>query len=134
MHVFAKDTKVETNIMLTCLATGFYPKDISVNIKRNGRTLSRVDGLMSFGVRPNQDGTHQIRKSVEILRSDVSNYTCHVIHTATGVDVHSVWGEMHLIELICCQMSSHDADRFTSIFSLQIIPFLHQLNHPSWLL
>uniref|UniRef100_A0A3Q1IVP7 Ig-like domain-containing protein n=1 Tax=Anabas testudineus TaxID=64144 RepID=A0A3Q1IVP7_ANATE len=91
VFLFAKETKIETNIMLTCLATGFYPKDITMNIKRNGRVLTVEDGLESSGVRPNDDDTHQIRKSVEILRSDSSTYTCQIIHNATGVDVENVW-------------------------------------------
>ncbi|XP_029023662.1 H-2 class I histocompatibility antigen, Q10 alpha chain-like [Betta splendens] len=91
VYVFAKNSPIETNIMLTCLATGFYPKDIIVNIKRNGRVLTRDDGLRSSGVLPNDDGTHQIRTSVEILKSDLSTYTCHVIHKATGVDVDREW-------------------------------------------
>uniref|UniRef100_A0A3Q1IHL6 Ig-like domain-containing protein n=1 Tax=Anabas testudineus TaxID=64144 RepID=A0A3Q1IHL6_ANATE len=91
VFLFAKQTKIETNIMLTCLATGFYPKDITMNIKRNGRVLTVEDGLESSGVRPNDDDTHQIRKSVEILRSDSSTYTCQIIHNATGVDVENVW-------------------------------------------
>ncbi|XP_026202973.1 uncharacterized protein LOC113153519 isoform X2 [Anabas testudineus] len=91
VFLFAKKTKIETNIMLTCLATGFYPKDITMNIKRNGRVLTEADGLVSSGVRPNDDDTHQIRKSVEILRNDPSTYTCQIIHKATGVDVENVW-------------------------------------------
>uniref|UniRef100_A0A3Q1IMZ9 Ig-like domain-containing protein n=1 Tax=Anabas testudineus TaxID=64144 RepID=A0A3Q1IMZ9_ANATE len=91
VFLFAKQTKIETNIMLTCLATGFYPKDITMNIKRNGRVLTVEDGLESSGVQPNDDDTHQIRNSVEILRSDSSKYSCQVIHEATGVDVEKVW-------------------------------------------
>ncbi|XP_026202976.1 uncharacterized protein LOC113153519 isoform X6 [Anabas testudineus] len=90
VFVFAKETKIETN-MLTCLATGFYSKDITMNIKRNGRVLTVEDELMSSGVQPNDDDTHQIRNSVEILRSDSSKYSCQVIHEATGVDVEKVW-------------------------------------------
>ncbi|KAK2830871.1 hypothetical protein Q5P01_018802 [Channa striata] len=70
--------------MLTCLATGFYPKDIVLYIRRNGRALTPEDGLTTSGVRPNHDDTYQRRDSVEILRSDVSNYTCEFSHEATG--------------------------------------------------
>ncbi|XP_042362398.1 H-2 class I histocompatibility antigen, Q10 alpha chain-like [Plectropomus leopardus] len=91
VFVFTKTTNVKTNVMLTCLATGFYPKDVVLRIKRNGRILTEDDGVMSSGVRPNEDDTFQRRDSVEILRSDVSTFTCEVVHDASGVHVLRVW-------------------------------------------
>uniref|UniRef100_A0A3Q3QY96 Immunoglobulin C1-set domain-containing protein n=1 Tax=Monopterus albus TaxID=43700 RepID=A0A3Q3QY96_MONAL len=77
---------VETNVILTCLATGFYPKDIILRIRRNDRILTEEDGLFSSGVRPNEDETFQRKDSVEILRSDISTYSCEVIHKATNIN------------------------------------------------
>ncbi|XP_026155418.1 class I histocompatibility antigen, F10 alpha chain-like isoform X2 [Mastacembelus armatus] len=91
VYVFAKDARVQSNVVLTCLATGFYPKDIILSIKRNGRILEKIHGLVSSGVRPNQDDTYQRRDSVEIQRSDVSKYTCEVIHEATNMRVEKEW-------------------------------------------
>ncbi|XP_067468055.1 major histocompatibility complex class I-related gene protein-like [Thunnus thynnus] len=91
VYVFATNTKTETTVMLTCLATGFYPKDIILEIKRNNRILTKEDGLLTSGVRPNEDDTYQRRDSVEILRSDVASYRCEVIHTETNVYVEKVW-------------------------------------------
>ncbi|XP_042362397.1 H-2 class I histocompatibility antigen, Q10 alpha chain-like [Plectropomus leopardus] len=91
VFVFTKNTNVKSNVMLTCLATGFYPKDIVLRIKRNNRILTEDDGLMSSGVRPNEDDTFQRRDSVEILRSDISTFTCEVIHAASGVHVEKLW-------------------------------------------
>ncbi|XP_036948744.1 H-2 class I histocompatibility antigen, L-D alpha chain-like isoform X2 [Acanthopagrus latus] len=91
VYVFARDTNVESNIRLTCLATGFYPQDIIMWIKRDGRKLYREDGLQSSGVRPNEDDTFQRRDSVEILRQDKSKYTCEVIHEASSVYVTKEW-------------------------------------------
>ncbi|KAK2830872.1 hypothetical protein Q5P01_018803 [Channa striata] len=71
----------------------FYPKDIVLYIRRNGRALTPEDGLITSGVRPNHDDTYQRRDSVEILRSDVSTYTCEVIHRATNVYVNEVWDQ-----------------------------------------
>uniref|UniRef100_A0A3P9DQ11 Class I histocompatibility antigen, F10 alpha chain n=1 Tax=Maylandia zebra TaxID=106582 RepID=A0A3P9DQ11_9CICH len=68
--------KVETKLILTCLATGFYPKDIIVRIRRNTRVLTADDGLKSSGVLPNNDESFQRRESVEILKSDLSKFTC----------------------------------------------------------
>lgn len=79
--------------MLTCLATGFYPREIILEIRRNGRTLTKDDGVLSSGTRPNEDETFQRRDSVEILRSDTSTYTCVVIHRASDLYVERVWGK-----------------------------------------
>lgn len=91
--MFAKEAKVPTNVLLTCLATGFYPKDIFLWIKRDGRIVTKEDGLVSSGVRPNHDDTFQRRDSVEILRSDMSTYTCEVIHEASKVNERRQWGK-----------------------------------------
>ncbi|XP_059206078.1 H-2 class I histocompatibility antigen, Q10 alpha chain-like isoform X2 [Centropristis striata] len=91
VHVFSKNTRVEANLLLTCLATGYYPKDILLQIKRNGRVLKEDDGLFTSGSLPNGDGTFQRRDWVEILRSDLSTYTCDVIHEASNMSVSRVW-------------------------------------------
>ncbi|XP_047461043.1 H-2 class I histocompatibility antigen, Q10 alpha chain-like isoform X2 [Mugil cephalus] len=91
VFVFARNTKVETNVILMCLATGSYPKDIVLNIKRNGRILTREDGVVTSGVRPNEDDTFQRRDSVEIKRSDMSDYSCEVIHAVSDMYVEKPW-------------------------------------------
>uniref|UniRef100_A0A3P9IHB5 Ig-like domain-containing protein n=1 Tax=Oryzias latipes TaxID=8090 RepID=A0A3P9IHB5_ORYLA len=80
VYLFASEAKEKANVVLTCLATGFYPKDITMNIRRDGRILTKDDGVESSGVRPNNDDTHQRRDHVEILRTDVATYTCEIIH------------------------------------------------------
>nr|XP_024654173.1 class I histocompatibility antigen, F10 alpha chain [Maylandia zebra] len=101
VFVFAKKAKVETNLILTCLATGFYPKDIIVRIRRNGRVLTAVDGLTSSDVLPNDDETFQRRDHVEILKSDLSKFSCEVFHEATGVNVMKLWGKkLYLLPLL----------------------------------
>ncbi|KAF1382075.1 hypothetical protein PFLUV_G00160670 [Perca fluviatilis] len=92
VHLFTRNTKVEANLLLTCLATGFLPKEITLRMKRNGRVLTPADGVVTSGVRPNGDETFQRRDSVEILRSDLSTYTCEVIHQASKVHVEEEWG------------------------------------------
>ncbi|XP_061597419.1 H-2 class I histocompatibility antigen, L-D alpha chain-like [Cololabis saira] len=91
VHVFALKAKSEASIILTCLATGFYPEDIILEIRRNGRSLTKRDGLVSSGVRPNGDDTFQRRDYVEILKSDQSEYICEVIHNASRVNVWKKW-------------------------------------------
>lgn len=91
VYVFANNAKRESNVILTCMATGFYPPDILLNIKMNGRVLTEDDGVSSTGIRPNQDDTYQLRKSIEILRNDMSTYTCEVSHAATDVSITKIW-------------------------------------------
>ncbi|KAM7373660.1 hypothetical protein PAMP_008496 [Pampus punctatissimus] len=93
VYMLAKNARTDTNIILSCLATGFYPKEITLEITRNDRVLDIWDGLVSSGVRPNQDDTFQRRDSIEILRSDVSTYKCVVSHRASNYSSVTVWGE-----------------------------------------
>uniref|UniRef100_A0A672Y6I1 Ig-like domain-containing protein n=1 Tax=Sphaeramia orbicularis TaxID=375764 RepID=A0A672Y6I1_9TELE len=66
VYVFANNAKSKTNVVLTCMATGFYPLEIQIHIQRNSRILTKDDGVMSTGTRPNGDNTYQRRDSVEI--------------------------------------------------------------------
>ncbi|XP_038135674.1 H-2 class I histocompatibility antigen, Q10 alpha chain-like [Cyprinodon tularosa] len=91
VHMFTRKAKTESNIILTCLATGFYPKDIIMNIRRNGRVLNKDDGLQKSGVLPNNDDTFQQKLYVEILKSDVSTYTCEVNHPGSDLHVEDKW-------------------------------------------
>ncbi|XP_067468046.1 major histocompatibility complex class I-related gene protein-like isoform X3 [Thunnus thynnus] len=91
VYVLTTNAKIETNVMLTCLATGFYPKDIILEIKRDGRVLTKEDGLLTSGARPNEDDTYQRRDIVEILRSDVASYRCEVTHRASNLYVEKIW-------------------------------------------
>ncbi|XP_024118274.2 uncharacterized protein LOC112139674, partial [Oryzias melastigma] len=91
IHVFTTKAKQSSNVVLTCHATGFYPKEITLNIRRNGRILNKEDGVMSTGVRPNHDDTFQRRDYVEILRSDTAKYTCEIFHPGSGIHVNKTW-------------------------------------------
>ncbi|XP_030596439.1 uncharacterized protein LOC115787836 isoform X4 [Archocentrus centrarchus] len=90
VYLLAKNSMEDTNVRLTCLATGFYPADIVLRIKKNENILAGEDGLMSSGVRQNEDDTFQRRDQVEVLRSDLSAYSCEVIHEASNVSIN--WG------------------------------------------
>nr|XP_054600976.1 H-2 class I histocompatibility antigen, L-D alpha chain isoform X1 [Nothobranchius furzeri] len=91
VHLFSQKSKSEKNIILTCLATGFYPKDIILQIKRNGRILTADDGLETSGIRPNEDDTFQRKDRVEILKTDLSTYTCEVQHPGSLLHVQKAW-------------------------------------------
>ncbi|XP_043995178.1 H-2 class I histocompatibility antigen, Q10 alpha chain-like [Gambusia affinis] len=91
LYLFTRKAKVDTNTILTCMATGFYPKDITLEIKRNGRVLTKEDGVKSSGVLPNEDKTFQRKDHVEILKSDASTFTCEVYHPASNMGVERKW-------------------------------------------
>lgn len=114
VYMFAKNSQVETNIILSCLATGFYAKDTVLQIKRNGRILTREDGIMTSGVRPNDDDTYQQKQSVEILKSDPYTFTCEVIHQASNLRVQREWGKKLF----------HIVLPFVTMFFLFFFPFL----------
>ncbi|KAF4100891.1 hypothetical protein G5714_019087 [Onychostoma macrolepis] len=64
VHVFVpKVSDDHSKLVLSCLATGFYPRDIEMNITLDGTVLGNQ---ISSGIRPNTDGSFQMRTSVEI--------------------------------------------------------------------
>ncbi|XP_061787026.2 major histocompatibility complex class I-related gene protein-like [Nerophis lumbriciformis] len=91
LFLFARKSHLADNLLLTCLATGFYHRDAILEIQRDRRTLTREDGVTSSGVRPNEDSTFQRRDSVEVLRSDAAAFTCTLRHPASGLSVDALW-------------------------------------------
>ncbi|KAL7868707.1 hypothetical protein SRHO_G00100910 [Serrasalmus rhombeus] len=91
VHVFAKKcTTDSTKLTLTCLATGFYPKDVVVSLRKY-RTALPEHLVKSSGVRPNEDGTHQLRKSVDIQEDEKANYDCFVNHITLKTPITKQW-------------------------------------------
>ncbi|XP_028819880.1 class I histocompatibility antigen, F10 alpha chain-like isoform X3 [Denticeps clupeoides] len=91
VYPLAKKTSSPDKLLLTCFATGFYPKDILLNIKKDKITLTEADGVQTGDVLPNGDNTHQLRKSVEIPESDRAEYECEVIHRSLEKPVIVKW-------------------------------------------
>ncbi|KAG7247192.1 hypothetical protein CRUP_016004, partial [Coryphaenoides rupestris] len=79
------------HLRLTCFATGFYLKEITMNIRQDGYLLDHGDGLNSTNVRPNGDGTHQIKMWVKIPKNDGARYTCEVIHEGSDFNLTREW-------------------------------------------
>ncbi|XP_036001377.1 H-2 class I histocompatibility antigen, Q10 alpha chain isoform X2 [Fundulus heteroclitus] len=98
VYLFSRPSKTESTTILTCLATGLYPKEIELRIRRNGRILTKDDLVMTTGVRPNDDNTFQRKDEVEILKSDDSTYTCEIIHPASKMRVEKEWDRKDLKE------------------------------------
>lgn len=93
VYTYKRKAKVETNTILVCMATGFISEDTVVQIKQDGRSLNRQDGLTTGEVLPNEDETFQRTVHVEILKSDKSTYTCEVFDVATKRSREKFWEE-----------------------------------------
>uniref|UniRef100_A0A672PDE4 Ig-like domain-containing protein n=1 Tax=Sinocyclocheilus grahami TaxID=75366 RepID=A0A672PDE4_SINGR len=97
VHVFAKrSTKDKSKLKLTCLATGFYPKDVMLTIRKY-RTPLPEDEIESSGVRPNQNETFQLRKSVVIKEDEKAEYDCFVFHKTLKGPIIITWGRQMLV-------------------------------------
>ncbi|XDV33662.1 hypothetical protein PO909_003984 [Leuciscus waleckii] len=79
VHTLVKASGSSVSSLLVCLATGFYPKHVQMEI-RHDQTPVPDDQLNSEGIRPNADGSFQLKKSLEILPSERSQYQCVVKH------------------------------------------------------
>ncbi|CAB1320956.1 unnamed protein product [Coregonus sp. 'balchen'] len=91
VYAFAKKAQIAGHVRLTCMATGFYPKDVVMRIKKNGVQLTKHDGVLSTGVLPNHDDTYQIRMSVQIPEADTAGYECYVNHRALKEPIVEEW-------------------------------------------
>ncbi|XP_036420166.1 H-2 class I histocompatibility antigen, alpha chain-like [Colossoma macropomum] len=91
VFVFAKKSVTGLiNLTLTCLATGFYLKDMKIELRKFTTSLPE-HLLTSSGVRPNEDGTYQLRKSVEIQEDEPADYDCYVTHSSINTPVIKQW-------------------------------------------
>ncbi|XP_059415066.1 uncharacterized protein LOC132149684 isoform X1 [Carassius carassius] len=79
VRVFARKSSDESKLKLTCLATGFYSKDVTMTVRKNHTSVCEEE-VESTGIRPNHDGTFQLRKSVEINEDEKDEYDCFVFH------------------------------------------------------
>ncbi|XP_063042186.1 class I histocompatibility antigen, F10 alpha chain-like [Engraulis encrasicolus] len=77
IHLFARNGRPHGRYLLTCLATGFYPKDIKISILKND--WPEKDGHPS-DVLPNGDGTHQIRVTIIAEKDEINMYRCKIEH------------------------------------------------------
>ncbi|XP_062385632.1 class I histocompatibility antigen, F10 alpha chain-like isoform X2 [Sardina pilchardus] len=88
VRLFAKRNGSPDTFHLTCMATGFYPKEIDITILKGEEPVKR--GHIR-DVLPNGDGTHQIKLSVTAQRSDINNYGCVVNHRTLEGPIKTVW-------------------------------------------
>ncbi|KAL7868702.1 hypothetical protein SRHO_G00100860 [Serrasalmus rhombeus] len=91
VHALSKKSTTNSDkLTLTCLATGFYPKDVTLRV-RKFRTSLPEHLLTSSGVRPNDDGTYQLRKSVDIQVDETAEYDCYVNHITLAEPIITKW-------------------------------------------
>ncbi len=79
VHVFVRKSSDESKLKLTCMATGFYAKDMVMASRKYSTSLPEYE-VQSTGIRPNHDGTFQLRKSVETHEDEEADYDCFVSH------------------------------------------------------
>uniref|UniRef100_A0A4W5Q1K8 Ig-like domain-containing protein n=1 Tax=Hucho hucho TaxID=62062 RepID=A0A4W5Q1K8_9TELE len=115
VYASAKKAKFAGHVKLTCMATGFYPKDVLMHFKKNSVPLTKHDGVQSAGVLPNDDETYQIRMSVQIQEVDTSDYECYVHHRTLKEPVVKKWDGK------CCDCSQVIGGVFGAVVVLLFI-------------
>ncbi|XP_049328658.1 zinc-alpha-2-glycoprotein-like [Astyanax mexicanus] len=92
VYAFAtKSVRDPKKLIQTCMATGFYPKDVEMGLTWFPTSIPD-HVITSSGVRPNDDGTYQLRKSLEILEDEKADYYCYVTHSSLKKPVIIKWG------------------------------------------
>ncbi|XP_057186415.1 major histocompatibility complex class I-related gene protein-like isoform X2 [Triplophysa rosa] len=66
---------------LLCRATGFYPRDINMTLFRDGQLVADHE-ITGGDLLPNDDGTYQMRKILEISADEKHIYSCTVSHVS----------------------------------------------------
>ncbi|XP_072331241.1 major histocompatibility complex class I-related gene protein-like isoform X1 [Scyliorhinus torazame] len=89
------DKVSDTNLaQITCLVTGFYPRDIEVILLRNGEDF--MDAY-STGILPNHDGTYQLRRWAQINPEDGATYSCQYEQSEKEVETRDWDGMFRVI-------------------------------------
>ncbi|RXN38180.1 major histocompatibility complex class I-related gene protein-like [Labeo rohita] len=92
VRLIQKANSVSGGFRVSCLATGFYPRHINLTLFRDGQPVADHE-ITGGDLLPNDDGTYQMRKSLEISAADKHKYTCSAIHLDHQVTSESVSGE-----------------------------------------
>ncbi|KAF4100888.1 hypothetical protein G5714_019084 [Onychostoma macrolepis] len=89
VYVFARTfPDDQSKLVLTCLTTGFYPKNVEMNIRLDRTVLEKQ---IFSEIRPNADGSFQIRSSVKIDTNHKGSYDCFVIHSSLTEPASVEW-------------------------------------------
>ncbi|XP_073797746.1 major histocompatibility complex class I LFA isoform X1 [Danio rerio] len=87
VRLFKKE--LSSGFIVSCLATGFYPRHINLTLLRDGQPVSDHD-VTGGDLLPNGDGTYQMRKSLEIRAEERQKhkYSCSVKHLSLDNKLH----------------------------------------------
>ncbi|XP_036372273.1 major histocompatibility complex class I-related gene protein-like [Megalops cyprinoides] len=86
VRVIHKQDRDTGGMEVTCLATGFYPRQINMTLQKNGQPVPDQE-LTRGEPLPNGDGMYQLRRSLSVSAEELRErhlYTCTVTHS--GVD------------------------------------------------
>ncbi|XP_058610494.1 zinc-alpha-2-glycoprotein-like isoform X2 [Onychostoma macrolepis] len=131
LHMFTSAApQDQSELILSCLATGFYPKHIEMNITLNNITLQPFS---STGVRPSDNQTFQKRTSVKIHRDEKQSYECRVLHSgqtfttswdgsleSRSHDWAAVAAGAFAIAVLCIMPLIYKNRRFSVCFSVRV--------------
>ncbi|KAM9428482.1 major histocompatibility complex class I-related gene protein-like isoform 1-T1 [Salvelinus alpinus] len=111
---------------LTCLVTGTYPSSspIEMNLFRNNVNLTEMEGVRSSGVRPNEDNTYQLRKTVMINASESEVYQCVVNHKSFPGTRKNTWEVKKHSEVKSQVEGSHPANIGLFVCLLAVFVFV----------
>ncbi|KAL2079893.1 hypothetical protein ACEWY4_023686 [Coilia grayii] len=94
VYLFGKNGRLSAEYTLTCMATGFYPKDIKMRILKNDW---REKDSHQDDVLPNGDGTHQLRVSIVAEKAEIHMYKCKVMHRTLDKPIMVDWATGNMI-------------------------------------
>ncbi|XP_051992403.1 zinc-alpha-2-glycoprotein-like [Xyrauchen texanus] len=102
----------KSKLILTCMATGFYPRDVKMNVTLLG---GHSELSNSSEIRPNDDETFQLRISVEINRHYKDGYQCHVVHSSWTQPVSKEWDGK------CNNCSEESRSRYSIVAAVAVV-------------
>ena len=88
INLFAKDGQSSDTLKLTCMATGLYSKNTEISILKSGWSVAKG---YPHDFLPNDDGTYQIRLSVDANKSEIDDYGCEVNHRDQKTTLVAQW-------------------------------------------
>ncbi|XP_048010068.1 H-2 class I histocompatibility antigen, Q10 alpha chain-like [Megalobrama amblycephala] len=91
VYVFAKKSiRDKSKLKLTCMVTGFYPKDVMLTMRKYRISLPECE-IESTRIRPNHDGSFQMKKSVVIKEDEKADYDCFVTYKSIKEPIIVKW-------------------------------------------